>query len=254
MERILKEGKDMFKAKLTADVLKEIIEVSGHIVDEIAMNLNSDGLSIKAVDPSHVAMVDMNLSKNAFQEFEADEVSIAVEMDKMREIMKLAKSGSVITMEHDAEKNRLNVTVGNILRRMGLLSSSSITTPKVPELELPASVILNTDEIKQGIKAAESISDHVTIIIEPESFSMEAKGDTDEVRLKLAKDQLIEINCTDKQRSMFPLDYFSNMIKAASNSSNLKINLGTDFPVRLEFTIAGGNGEVTYLLAPRIED
>ncbi len=244
----------MFKAKLKADVLKEIIEVTGHIVDEIVMDLDSEGLTIKAVDPSHVAMVDLMLTKNAFQEFEADDVSIAVEMDKMREVIKLAKAGDVISMEHDSERNRLIVTVGNIIRKMGLLSPSSITSPKVPDLELPANVILKTDEIKQGIKAAESISDHVTLIMEPESFSMEADGDTDEVKLKLTKDQLIEISCKERQRSMFPLDYFSNMVKAATNSSSLKILLGTDFPVRLEFTIAGGNGEVVYLLAPRIED
>jgi proliferating cell nuclear antigen len=31
------------------------------------------------------------------------------------------------------------------------------------------------------------------------------------------------------------------------------MQLGNDYPVKVEFKIAGGKGEVRYLLAPRIE-
>jgi proliferating cell nuclear antigen len=33
----------------------------------------------------------------------------------------------------------------------------------------------------------------------------------------------------------------------------VSIDLGTDYPVKFTFNIAGGNGTITYLLAPRIE-
>jgi proliferating cell nuclear antigen len=54
-------------------------------------------------------------------------------------------------------------------------------------------------------------------------------------------------------RSLFPLDYFSNMVKAISSAQTVTLYLGTDYPVKMEFKIAGGKGEVKYLLAPRIE-
>jgi len=53
-------------------------------------------------------------------------------------------------------------------------------------------------------------------------------------------------------RSLFSLDYFSDMIKS-TKSTELKIFLGNDYPVKIFFDIADGKGEVAYLLAPRIE-
>jgi len=37
------------------------------------------------------------------------------------------------------------------------------------------------------------------------------------------------------------------------SGSSVTMHLGNDYPVRVEFKIAGGKGEVRYLLAPRIE-
>ncbi len=54
-------------------------------------------------------------------------------------------------------------------------------------------------------------------------------------------------------RSLFPLDYFSNMVKSIGSAQSVTLYLGSDYPVKMEFKIAGGKGEVRYLLAPRIE-
>ncbi|HEY7589244.1 MAG TPA: DNA polymerase sliding clamp, partial [Thermoplasmata archaeon] len=61
------------------------------------------------------------------------------------------------------------------------------------------------------------------------------------------------LQAKDAVRSLFPLDYFSNMVKAISSAQTVTLYLGTDYPVKMEFKIAAGKGEVKYLLAPRIE-
>ena len=48
----------MFKARIKADSLKEFIGTVGSLVDEAKLNVNEDGIQIKAVDPSHVAMIE----------------------------------------------------------------------------------------------------------------------------------------------------------------------------------------------------
>ena len=64
---------------------------------------------------------------------------------------------------------------------------------------------------------------------------------------------LAELKATERAKSLFSLDYFANMVKAGRTSPGIHLNLGNDYPVKIEFDIAGGNGHVTYLLAPRIE-
>jgi len=44
-----------------------------------------------------------------------------------------------------------------------------------------------------------------------------------------------------------------DMGKVMSKAAEVEIFLGIDHPVRFSFDIAGGNGHVEYLLAPRIE-
>src|SRR5206468_8228172 len=78
-------------------------------------------------------------------------------------------------------------------------------------------------------------------------------GDTDNVSHMVPKDLLEELQSKEAVRSLFPLDYFSNMVKAISSAPTVTLYLGSDYPVKIEFKIAGGKGEVKFLLAPRIE-
>ena len=106
---------------------------------------------------------------------------------------------------------------------------------------------------EKGIRAAESVSDHIALNATSDGFEMYSEGDTDSVSLKLPKDLLISLDVSEKVKSLFPLDYFSNMVRSIPAGSVVTINLGNDFPVKLEFEIADKRGNVNYLLAPRIE-
>jgi len=86
-----------------------------------------------------------------------------------------------------------------------------------------------------------------------DNFELFAEGDTDTVNLKLPKDLLVELNASGKCKSLFSIDYFSNMIKPVKGEDPITIMLGNDNPIRVEFDIADSKGHVTYLLAPRIE-
>ena len=243
----------MFEAKLKAEVLKEVVDVVSTLVDEAKFNIGKDSVMIKAVDPAHVAMVDLSLDRGAFENFKADETELGIDMDKMKEILRLAKSGEVISINHDEDKNRLIVAVGNTTRRMSLVDTAGMSDPKVPSLNLPAKLVVRTDELRQAIRASESVSDHIALKASPEGFEIVSEGDTDTVSHMVPKDMLEELQAKEAVRSLFPLDYFSNMVKAISSAPTVALYLGTDYPVKMEFKIAAGKGEVKYLLAPRIE-
>ncbi len=243
----------MFEAKLKADVLKEMVDVVSTLVDEAKLNVGKDSVTVKAVDPAHVAMVDLSLDRGGFESYKADEAELGLDMDKMKEILRLAKAGEVISITHDEDKNRLVVSVGNTTRRMSLVDTAGMSDPKVPSLNLPAKLVVRTDELRQAIRASESVSDHIALKASPEGFEVVSEGDTDTVSHMVPKDLLEELQAKDAVRSLFPLDYFSNMVKAISTAPTVALYLGTDYPVRMEFKIASGKGDVKYLLAPRIE-
>src|SRR3989442_3750454 len=161
--------------------------------------------------------------------------------------------GRPSAMRHNVEKHRMVVTVGIATRRMALVNTGGMSAPKGLSLNLPAKVVVRTEELRQAIRASESISDHIALKACPEGLEIVSEGDTDNVSHMVPKDLLEELQVKEAVRSLFPLDYFSNMVKAISSAPNVTLYLGSDYPVKLEFKIAGGKGEVKYLLAPRIE-
>ena len=243
----------MFEAKVKAEVLKEIVDVVSTLVDEAKLNVGKEGITVKAVDPAYVAMVDLSLDRSAFDSFRADEAELGIDLDKVKEILKLARAGELIAISHDEDKNRLVVHVGNTTRRMSLVDTAGMSDPKVPNLNLPAKLTVRTDELRQGIRASESVSDHIALNASPDGFEIVSEGDADVVNHRVAKDLLEELSCKEPVRSLFPLDYFSNMVKAITSAQSVTLFLGSDYPVKMEFKIAGGKGDVRYLLAPRIE-
>ncbi len=243
----------MLTARCKADVLRAVIEATSPLVDEAKFKITPEGVSIKAVDPAHVAMVDLQLKKSAFISFKSDDMELGIDMDRFKEVLKLASGDDEVDLDYDAEHHRLVIRVGNIVRRMSLVDTSSMADPKVPKLDLPGHVTIAAGELDRGIKASEAVSDHVALVVDPEYFEVIAEGDTDAVNLKLMKEMLPALKTESRVKSLFSLDYFTKMVKAAKGSEGIHLNIGTDYPVKIEFDIAGGNGHVTYLLAPRIE-
>jgi len=243
----------MFNAKVKSEILKGIIDVTSPLVNEVKLNIKPDGVSLRAVDPAHVAMVDLRLSNEAFEEYNASDMEMGIDMDKFSSIMRLATSGNTVSLEFDEKANRLIITIGNLVRKMALIDTAGMPDPKMPSLDLPGKVVLKSSEILQGVRASEAVSDHLSLMMNKDSFELFAEGDTDTVNLTLPKDILVDLSANAKYKSLFSIDYFSNMIKPVKGDDPITIYLGNDNPTRVEFDIADTKGHVTYLLAPRIE-
>lgn len=243
----------MFKAEIRSDTLKGLVNVISTLVDEVRFTIDSEGMSLKAVDPAHVAMIELAVGAKAFESYTASETVIGLDLDKVKDVLKLSGPGDIISMEQDEDHGRLIFRVGNITRRMNLVDTSSMNDPKVPQLELSANIEVPAAELQRGIKASENISDHIALAADSDSFELSCEGDTDSVKLRLEKSQLTSLSVGDRVCSLFPLDYFSILIKAIPSDTVVKIELDSDYPVKLVFSLAGGNSTVKYLLAPRIE-
>ncbi len=249
----------MFKARIKADNLKEFIGTVGSLVDEAKLNVNEDGMQIKAVDPSHVAMIEANLIKSAFDSYEADVAEMGIDVDKFKTVLTVAGKEDMVSLEKDDKLNRLVVKIGNLTRAMPLLDTSGMPDPKVPSLDLPAFVSVSVEEISQGLKASKSVSDHIALSTTKDSFRLVCEGDNqNRVDLTLGKEQLEKLVSPEETTSLFSLEYFALMVNSLPPDRILHINLGTDLPVKVDADLAiedltGAQGNVKFLLAPRID-
>jgi len=224
------------------------------LVDEAKFHITKEGISARAVDPANVAMVSFDLKAGAFESFNATDGEIGVDLTRLNDILGMTSKDDKIELNLNEETRKLEIRTGGLAYTLSLLDPTSIRKePKVPKLELPAKIVLNGAELKRAVKAAEKVSDHMALGVVDKTFYVEAEGDLDKVRLDIPESSLISIQSTGNVRSLFSLDYLNDLAKSLGKAEKVSIDLGTDYPVNFSFNVAGGNGTVTYLLAPRIE-
>lgn len=246
------------KAEISPERLLETLDIAGRLVDECKIHLNDDGIRICAVDPANVGMTDINLSADAFESYETNGGMdvIGTYLDPLVDTANMADNDEMINLRVDEETRMLHVTMKNMERTIALIDPDSIREePDIPDLDLPAELTVEGRDINRGIDAADMVGNHVAFVVDEREreFAVTAEGDTDDVCLEFAEDELIELT-PGEAHSLFSLDYLKDMTKSIPSDAEVKLNLGEDFPTKMKFDLADGNGEALYMLAPRIQD
>ncbi len=242
----------MFKAVINAEALRDAIEAVSSLVDEVKFSLSEKGLELKAVDPANVAMVSLLVRPEAFDYFKVTPGEIGVDLVRLSDVLSMADKGENVQLELDEENHKLKIGVGSLSYTLSLIDPTAIKKePRIPELDLPAHVTLPGGELRRAVKAAEKVSDHVILGVSDESFYMEAKGDIDSLKLKIPSTELLGMK-PGEARSLFSLDYLEDMSKAIGKATEVTLEMGIDYPLRVNFKLRQSI-DISYLLAPRIE-
>jgi proliferating cell nuclear antigen len=245
----------MFKAIVSADTLGDALDSVSVLVDECKIRLDEEGLTIRAVDPANVGMVDLELSETAFESYETDGGVIGVNLDRLEDIVGMADSGQLVHLELDEETRKLHIQLDGLEYTLALIDPDSIRQePDLPDLDLAAEIVIEGKDIARSVKAADMVSDHIALGVDAdaEEFFVQAEGDTDDVHLELGREDLIDLTAGEA-RSLFSLDYLKDMNKAIPKDAEVTMELGEEFPVKMHFDFAEGDGHVTFMLAPRIQ-
>jgi len=245
----------MLKATIDTDIFREAIEAISALIPECRLHTDEAGISTRAVDTANVAMIGLTLKKEAFDSYKATTSQLGIDLMKMKNIFGMSGKGDLISIEMADNAQKMSVSVHGYHYSITLLDTNTIRKdPNPPTISLPGKIVIKGEDLNNAMKAAAVISDKIALGINPkdQTFYLVAEGDTDNIRREFSKDELVSLTPVEA-RSLFSLDYLKDMGKVMSRAAEVEIYLGVDHPVRFSFDIAGGNGHVEYLLAPRIE-
>lgn len=236
----------------TSDVFKSVFKGLKALVSEARFRFDENGLKVRAVDPANVAMVIVEVPAHSFEAYkvEKNEVVIGVDINRVDDFIKTVKNGEMV--DFVANNETLKLRNKSVEYSVALIDPSAIRKePKVPQLDLPARIVMDAGEFKKFINLADKFADHV-IFESDERFSITVEGDLDSLKLELGDAELIEFN-KQQARSLFSLEYLKEFVKIAGKGDLLTIKLGTNYPVSMAFDLCDGKCKVEYILAPRIE-
>src|SRR5512136_1892271 len=245
----------MFKAAIDADTFREAIDAIAALVTECRLHADANGIRTRAVDTANVAMVSMDLKKDAFKSYSATKDELGIDIAKMKNILGMVGKGDLLSMSLPEAGHKLEMAFQSYKYSITLLDVNTIRKdPNPPTIELPGKIVITGEALNSAIRAASVVSDKIALGIDPKAqkFFMVAEGDTDHIRLELGKDELVSLAPVEA-RALSSLDYLKDLGKVMGRAAEVQVALGIDHPVKFSFTFADGKGSVDYLLAPRIE-
>jgi proliferating cell nuclear antigen len=250
----------MFKASVNIEVLTEICNSAEAVVKECRLKLSKDGIELIASDSAHVAIVHARYDRKAFKDFSTDVeegTEIAFPIKKLKEALALGKSEQIVTLEFSESENRLLITFGDIIRKMSLLDKNAIDQVPVAKLSHPVSLVIKTEDLRNGIRGSASVSDHIVFELTAKGLKLESTSELDSIEMFIPRSRIVKstdmpIDATYK--SMYPLELLSDIVKSIGTADQVVIKIDNDYPLRLDYALAGALGQATVLIAPRTED
>jgi proliferating cell nuclear antigen len=249
----------MFKLKVSdAKPLRDMTTAISILVDEATFKIEPEGIKLRAMDPSRVAMIDFEWPKTVFEEYTCPEpTKMCINISELLKLLKRAGKDEAVELSLDEKTGRLQVKITGKYSRnftMPTLEASEEEVP-TPKITFNVKAKMTTQGLSQAIEDAQLVSDHVRLEAEPEKLTLSATGDLMGATITLQKgsDALLDMEAKESSKATFSLSYLSEIIKAASATSDIAtLEFSTDMPVRIDFQQVK-EGKLTFFLAPRIE-
>jgi proliferating cell nuclear antigen len=262
-----------FTITKTSEIWKSISSAIMTIIDEALFDAGPQGITFRSMDPSHIALIDINWPSSAFEKYHCDStIKFGVRIDEFSKIIKRANANDSIEIGVVLDNSSLNIkTQGDgYLRnyKMRLIESTGNTSP-LPQMTFDSKIVIGIETLDKILSDVGAISEKITIDSSSSGISTNKKtvifsGDSDrgEARVTMDADDdkskvelLEEITVKENSKSTYNIDFISKIIRAIGHqSSNLvTIEYSSNKPLRLEFLLSGMI-KLQFYLAPRVQD
>ena len=140
----------MLNVTARQELMSTIVEILGVGVEEARLDFGEDGLAVRVVDPSHVAMIKMDVDSAAFDTWEVDETKLGLEMRKMNQFISVGGAGDMVELTYNEDSGQATILIGRIELNLRPLDNSTLNPPNVPSLDLPCGVTISGTELSQA--------------------------------------------------------------------------------------------------------
>ncbi|KAJ0967109.1 hypothetical protein J5N97_024026 [Dioscorea zingiberensis] len=257
----------MFEVRLVqGSLLKKVVEAIRELVTDANIDCSSTGLSLQAMDSSHVALIALLLRSDGFEHFRCDRnVSIGMNLANVSKILRTAGNDDIITLKADDDGDLLTFMfespnqdrISDIEMKLMDIKSEHLG---IPDAEYEAVIKMPSQEFLRICKDLSNIGDTVVISVTKEGVKFSTRGDIGNANIVCRQNTTLDkpddstiIQMKEPVSLTFALRYMNSFTKATSLSSSVTISMSSDLPIVVEYKIAD-MGYLRFYLAPKIED
>jgi len=248
-------------------MLKKIIESMKDLVNEANFDCSSTGISVQAMDSSHVSLVALLLRSEGFDHFRCDRsISLGINLLSMAKVLKCCNNDDIVTLKSDDNGDTMTFMFENSnqdrisdfeLKLMDIDSEHL----GIPDTDYKCSVQMPASEFQRMCRDLAILGDTATISVTKEGVKFSVSGEMGSGNMTIRQqssvdtkdDDQVNIEMDEPVSLNFALRYLNFFTKATPLSGSVILQLSKDVPLVVEYRIEE-LGHIRYYLAPKIED
>lgn len=232
-------------------IFKDVFDCISHIVDECKLEFTNFGLTINALDKSHITFISLDFKYHLFDTYEVPEnETILIDTVEFIKVLKRCKNDEVMKIETDNHNLKLTFE-GESTRNYNLrLIDNEYETPKPPRVEYPVTITAPSNLIKDTLGDLKLFNENFKISVDEDYLRLYTDGQFGDTEMKY----LHGSNINTYVKSGYSIEKFVDIFRASKLTETVELGLGNDLPVTITFRLVSGDGSVSFLLAPRLEE
>jgi len=248
----------LFLAKTaTASEWKAIAAAVKTLVEEATFEANSEGLTFRAMDPSHVALVDLALPNSSFSSYECDKpYKFSVRVEDLVKLIGRSETKDSVEIG-STEEDAIAVRLSNGYKReftIHLIESTAGAAP-LPKLEFDVKATLTKTFLEKVLGDISVVADQVTIQASKEKLTFSGKSDVGKAEISIAKNDadVLELQVGADSKATYSVDYVIGILKALGGvADTVEVEYSAKKPIRLMLKLNDQGAKLWYFLAPRV--
>lgn len=234
-----------------------IINAVATLIEEATFYFTPEGLRLRSMDPSHIALINLEWPNTAFEKYVCDqEHKISVRIEDLQMILKRAEKKDKVEVVL-GEENTLYFKLHNEYKRefrIHLIEGEEGES-RLPKVPFTTSARMTSKTLKKILSDVSTISDQVTIASDPEKLLFRGKSELGEVSITLERGsaELIELKVKESAEATYSVEYLLDFVKAVKVANYVGLDFASKMPIKLDFSVEESGIKLEFYLAPRVE-
>jgi proliferating cell nuclear antigen len=250
-----------------ANLFKQLINSLKGLVEDICFECETNGISLQAMDVSHVSLIAIELPADSFATYDCPSpvlLSFSVETLATK-ILRSAGSNDELSIRTRSDHEDIEIQINSPnqdkstrfrLKRVDIEPESVA----IPDHTYRAKLQLNSQIMNQLVKSLSEVSDSVSVRCTEGSISFSVADASVEATTTFnagvgpeSSEDEVEVDVSESCRVSYALRYLKAMSAAAGLASRVSLSFSPHFPLLVEYALNEG-GFVRFYLAPKVDD
>jgi len=247
------------------EILRKIMGAIGDLVTDCNFDCNEQGLSLQAMDSSHVSLVAMILRAEAFEPWRCDRTcQLGIHLEHMIKVLKCMGGKDELEIKYKdggdecdfVFKSPAEDKVAHFSLKLMEIDSEHLG---IPDTDYKTTVNMSSGEFQRICRDLAVLGDTLTIGVNKDSVQFSVAGEIGKgemtLRSQTASDdaESTDIDCKEPVVQTFAMRYLNFFTKATVLSKSVRLSMSPEVPLLVEYAI-DEIGYVRYYLAPKIEE